>query len=529
MNCSEEFFEKSEEYKSRDLTQMTTGQQSGSLLPSSASEASQFTNDDSEAIYYFGYGPIVNSIVRTRRGCKVSPENIRTAILYDHRLKFVAGGTANVVKSRGWDVKGVLMKFENRREWETFRQFDAQYDVREVSVSVIDKANLDPKNKNDQCAPFEDTSATGTDELDESIRSTGLVTSNRIYRSCLVSGNIGSLNDLGGSSSEEEDYSCPFSFEPKSQRADPNAIKCKTFMIDQNFTGVSHVINENASFRGGKISGGADSVFAKPQERYLRLMVDGLTYHDVDETYIRDEVLSVNYTPNERDKVDDSNYRTFPNAKKFTKISQSKYEKMCRSRDRATHFVIGNRIMKLDTEPDLNNACCRWLRAHGDGRGDMTLMIHQTFVDKAPKELVLPWVDKQAELTNNHKIWAEHVVVLYLERGDLTATAVGELISDGKPPLSGLKTWVKPHFKMLKGSTDRGSSSKHLHSIDFSSSVSTSQLDAPSSTQNLRGGVHSNHERSVEIRDRSDRSSTTKRLFGGAFDRMKKNPKNSKG
>jgi len=520
MNYSEEFF--GEELKSRDLTQMTSGQQSGSLLPSSASEASQFTNDESEAIYYFGYGPIVDPIVRLRRGCNIAPENIRTAILYDHRLKFVAGGTANVVKSRGWDVKGVLLKFENRTEWENFRRYDANYDVRDVSVSVIDKTNLDPKHMNDQTAPFEEN---GTEDLDESTRSTSLISSNRIYRSCLVSNDGSSLNDLGNSSSEEEDYSCPFSFEPKSSRADPNAVKCKTFMIDEDFTGVGHVINENSSFRGGKIIGSADSVYAKPQERYLRLMTDGLRYYDVDETYIRDEVLAVNYIPNERDKVVDANYRSFPISKKFTKITYSKYEKMCKSRDKATHFVLSNKVIRVDTEPDLNNACTRWLRAHGDGKGDITLLVHQTFIDKA--FFHLEPVFKHEKLTEEHRKIAEHMVVLYLERGDLTATAIGELTE--KPPLAGLlhkTTWVKPHFKMgrRKAGTDRTAQVKHMGSANFSTSASN--LDAPSlaiqSTHNLRGGVHSHHERSVDGRDRSERS-TTKRGFGSAFGLMKKN------
>lgn len=492
MNCSEEFFaiEKSEEYKSRDLTQMTTGPQSGSLLPSSASEASRLT-DDSEAIYYFGYGPIVDPIVRLRRGCNIAPENIKTAILYDHRLKFVAGGTANIVKSRGWDVKGVLLRFENQTEFEAFRQFDANYDVRDVSVSIIDKTNLDPKKKNDHTAPFDDCVH---DELDESYRSTGLISSKRTYSSCLVAGNGSSLNDLSGdSSSEDEDYSCPFSFEPKSARVDPNAVKCKTFMIDQDPSGVRHVINENTSFRGTKITGDGESVFGKPQERYLKLMTDGLRFHGVDETYIRDEVLAVNYIPNERDRVVDKNYRSFPKSKKFSKMSQSKYEKLCKSRDKATHFVIGNKIIKVDTEPDLNNAVIRWLRAHGDGKGDMTLLIHQTVVDKDAFEHEPTF--KSEELTPEHTQWAEHVVFLYLERGDLTATAIGEL-TDAKPSF---KFALKPHFKMGR---------------------KAAEVNQGASTHSRTGG-HSQHERSIN-QSSTQKDKSGKRGFGAAFHFKKK-------
>ena len=468
MNFSEEFFaiEQSDDFKSRDLTQMTSGPQSGSLLPSSASEASQFTSDESEAIYYFGYGPIVNPIVRLRRGCTIPPENIRSAILYDHRLKFVAGGTANIVKSRGWDVKGVLLRFDNKREWDAFRRFDANYEVRDISVSLIDKTNLDPKCKNEHTAPFDDGRE---DDFDLSERS-GLLSTHRMHRSCVVSGNA-SLNDLSEDySSEEEDYSCPFSFEPKSAKVDPNAVKCKTFMIDSD-PGERHVINENSCFRGN----GTDSVYAKPQERYLKLMTDGLRMHDVDETYIRDEILAVSYIPNERDKVVDQNYRSFPIAKKFAKITQNKYEtKICKHPEKATHFVIGNKIIKVDQEPESSNACIRWLRANGDGRGDMTLMIHQTFVDKDCFQLAP--VQTEDELTKEHRQWAEHMLVLYLERGDLTATVIGEL-TDAKPAFGKKKF----HFKM-----------------------------------------DSNHERTGETK-------SVKRVFGGALGRMKKSPKNSKG
>lgn len=512
MNCSEEFstIEQSDDFsKSRDLTQMTTGPQSGSLLPSSASEVSEII-DESEAIYYFGYGSIVNPIVRIGRGCTIPPENIQTAILYDHRLKFVAGGTANIVKSRGWDVKGVLLKFNNLKEWEAFRQYDANYDVVDVKVSVIDKTNLDPKKKNNSTAPFEES-----DDFDESIRSQGLISSHRMYRSTLVSANA-SLNDLSeDSSSEEEDYSCPFSFEPKSAKADPNAVNCKTFMIDQ--PAVSHVINENSSFRG-KGFGVDSSVYAKPQERYLKLMTDGLRMHDVDEAYIRDEVLTVTYIPNERDKVVDHNYRSFPVSKKFTKMSQNKYEsKVSKYKDKTTHIVIGNKIIKIDGEPDLSNPCIRWLRAHGDGNSDITLSIHQTFIDKDSFHLRM--VNSHDELTEDYRIWAEHMVFLYLERGDLTATVIGEL-TDGKPGFGNFlknKMNLKRSRRNLTSNFLDRSERSHIGGVNRPSSLN--ELQAPSSQSSLRGGTQSHHSRSIPIHQTKP---TVKRVFGGAMGKPKK-------
>merc|ERR1712176_713753 len=124
--------------------------------------------------------------------------------------------------------------------------------------------------------------------------------------------------------------------------------------------------------------------------------------------------------------------------------------------------------------------------------------------------------------TQEHRQVAEHMLVLYLERGDLTATVMYELAEGGKPPLTGfkLKTWVKPHFKM--GRHDRTAHARHMGSANFS--VSASTLNAPSASQSthlLRGGTHSHHERSVEGRDRTDRSAARRGFW--------KKTKNSKG
>lgn len=75
-----------------------------------------------------------------------------------------------------------------------------------------------------------------------------------------------------------------------------------------------------------------------------------------------------------------------------------------------------------------NNPCVKWLRAQGHGKQDMTLTVHQTFVD--PDCLHLPIVDNVEDLTPRHCEWAEHTILLYLERAGLTATVVYELATD---------------------------------------------------------------------------------------------------
>lgn len=385
---------------------------------SGASSGVDRSIDASEAVYYFGYGAIVNPIVRFRRGCKVPAHNVKSAILYDHRLRFVKGGTANIVPSRGWDVKGVLIRFDHPDEWDAFCEYDANYDIREVSVSVIDKTNLDPKHRNDCTSPFEE------DENDHS--GSSLIKQNRAYKSCPVGATPGDFSEYGDDSSESElDASCPFDFGSGSmaKKDDPNAVKCYTFMMDQPT--------------------GHDQ--PKPQERYLQLMTDGLRTHNIDETYIRDEILSVNYIPKENDRVVDS-FRSFPVAGKLSPVSLAKYKsKLCnvggKARDKnkeATYFVCGNRIMKVQSnnpnDPDAvdpSNPCVMWLRALAHGKGDITLLVHQTFVDNESDMLHIPFVDTNEQLTPQHTEWAEHMILLYLERGGLTASVVSELSSEG--------------------------------------------------------------------------------------------------
>lgn len=449
-------------------------------------------NNEHEAIYYFGYGPIVNPIVRYRRGCMILPENIQTAILYDHRLTFVKGGTANIVPSRGWDVKGVLLKFNTPQEWQQFRQFDANYEVRDINVSVIDKTNIDPKKKNEQTAPFEfeedqeeeETTATATGDCSTQMRVEN-DDDDDSHQSCPISvNNFEDDRDEDGSSSSEEEYDNPFSVcddAPKSHKIDPNAIRCLTFMmIDDTATTTTTPITTATQ-------DDTENVVGKPQERYLKLMADGLRAHEIDETYISDEILSVDYIANERDTVvvldptttnangdgdgdAGDGYRKFPlstKPHKLPKISFAKYEiKLCKTKNRnsmspsssstslsssinnnnndATYFICGRKVMKLQdnnggggggstnniNNNNNNNPCVKWLRAQGHGKQDLTLTVHQTFVD--PDSLHLPLVDTVDDLTPRHYEWAEHTILLYLERGGLTATVVYELDCETK-------------------------------------------------------------------------------------------------
>jgi hypothetical protein len=88
----------------------------------------------STAIYYFGYGPTVNPMVRSRRRLKTCEE--RPAILPEFRLTFAYGGIANMVRQRGYEVHGILMKFTSEEDWKRFQKYDAGYNDSDL-VQVI--------------------------------------------------------------------------------------------------------------------------------------------------------------------------------------------------------------------------------------------------------------------------------------------------------------------------------------------------------------------------------------------------------
>lgn len=86
--------------------------------------------------FYFGYGPIVNPLVRQRREVRAS--HSQAAVLPEHRLTFAFGGVVNIVPQRGYEVYGVLLTFDRLQDWQDFQKFDAGYNLDEVRVILCD-------------------------------------------------------------------------------------------------------------------------------------------------------------------------------------------------------------------------------------------------------------------------------------------------------------------------------------------------------------------------------------------------------
>ena len=346
------------------------------ISSSSSSSTAQFLEQDADGLYYFGYGPIVNASVRERRGCTLPPEQLRPAIVYDHRLKFVEGGTANIVPATGWDVKGILMKFTNKRDFQALQHCDENYALQDITVSLINTGtqNYDPQQKNASTAPF--VLAQQQQQQQQQQQLGGGSEHSSLVQSCprLDFNNIAEEGTVDDDDDTEAEYSCPFDLPgtDKKQRSqsmlgsfpedndtgtgtDRTTIRAVTLVIPQHsnrFTsgtgggggsaGSSGL--ENMCTGGGMairvVDGGhnhsskrSESIFVgMPQERYLKLMADGLRSLHIDETYIQDEILSVNYIPNARDHITNAerDYRTFPmliGMDTLPKLSYDKYDK----------------------------------------------------------------------------------------------------------------------------------------------------------------------------------------------------------
>lgn len=105
-------------------------------------------------IYYFGIGPILNSQVRKRQRYDLT--NIQAAVLPEHRLTFCYGGIANVVKQRGYEVHGVLMKFppssssSGDDQWNRFVKTHTGYKPEVLEVFPYDSSTSNDNNEDEE-------------------------------------------------------------------------------------------------------------------------------------------------------------------------------------------------------------------------------------------------------------------------------------------------------------------------------------------------------------------------------------------
>lgn len=237
-----------------------------------ADDQPQDNTDNSEAIYYFGVGPIVNPIVRQRQNVKVVDEC--AAMLPEYRITFVVGGIANVVEGHGCEVHGILMRFDSPEDWEAYRDQNA-------GSNKVLQVNVHPY-----------------DEPDKPIRSNVFV---------------------------------------------PEGLD-----VDN------------------------DTPIETPaQERYLKLIAQGLRRYKVDEEYIEYQIMSVPFVPSRKP----GDYLKFPcktkDEKSLPRISFKKYERLCQDSSKKYHFVLGEFVFEMQVD-NPRNPGAQWVLSQCHGRRDAT-------------------------------------------------------------------------------------------------------------------------------------------------------------
>jgi hypothetical protein len=204
----------------------------------------------------------------------------------------------------------------------------------------------------------------------------------------------------------------------------------------------------------------------KPQERYLRLVAEGMRHHGVNETYIADEIMSCSYIP----KRSQGDWYEFPksiiaatttrrhNTNSSTKnkvlqqqelpvLTMKKYERLCRKNnkpDSDIYFILHNYVLKMSVyEPQ--NPMVIWMRGQGHGKPDLSYVLHQIVVDPD-----IPWARTRDDMTLLHYGWAEDHVVEAFKLSGVTATKVYQLQDENETTTS---TFMSSSFSSVTGGT----------------------------------------------------------------------------
>mmetsp|Transcript_14963 Transcript_14963/g.19589 ORF Transcript_14963/g.19589 Transcript_14963/m.19589 type:complete len:456 (-) Transcript_14963:205-1572(-) len=206
----------------------------------------------------------------------------------------------------------------------------------------------------------------------------------------------------------------------------------------------------------------------KPQERYLRLIAQGMMQSGVLPDYVEDEILAVPFLPT----LKEDQWHSIPNAnqkRKLPKITMEKYQKMCQEMlHEEVYFILRNHVLKLNlmehsSSSDLpmpqkngeangivknssktlvsgdqsvgltsasqwnSNPVVQWMKINTHGKGDATHNLHILIVDPA-----VPWAPTPEDLTDLHYRWAENHFFELLSLANISAEKVYELVPGKK-------------------------------------------------------------------------------------------------
>ncbi|KAG7344541.1 hypothetical protein IV203_022549 [Nitzschia inconspicua] len=289
--------------------------------------------------YYFGYGAMCNPVSRQRRN--IDGKNFRAAVLPNFRLDFSNSGVASVV-----EVKS------------------------EAAESACDSGDSSESTIEIEGGSFENCVHGVLMEFHERIMWEKTVASEKGY-------------------------------EHRKVWVYPYADECSTEMDDTVES--RHRKRPEPVLAHIFYMTSRPEKSGRPQERYLKIIAQGLEHHGVTAKYIQKKILSVESIPCRAP----SEFRSFPsNPEPLPTISFEEYQ----ARSIATNpcFVLADKVVDLvGALPDEDQALMKFLRSHAFGEGDLTPFLRDLFYD--PDMSCYTWNDDSSssddKLKHDSNIW----------------------------------------------------------------------------------------------------------------------------
>jgi hypothetical protein len=112
-----------------------------------------------------------------------------------------------------------------------------------------------------------------------------------------------------------------------------------------------------------------------PQERYVRIIGEGMRFHGVDDDYIDFQIMNVPYIPNCKPE----DYMLFPPSAE-TKTQKKTIKNGKLSDESMGWFIVGKRVIEIG-EHDPKAAFVQWAMAQLVGKINCTWVVMQTLYD----------------------------------------------------------------------------------------------------------------------------------------------------
>lgn len=156
-----------------------------------------------------------------------------------------------------------------------------------------------------------------------------------------------------------------------------------------------------------------------PQERYIRIVAEGMKFHGVDQDIIDFHIMNVPYIPS-REPNDYLRFHSDLLTKKRTKMKTISYDEYLLKSEKNSWIAIGERVIQVRQINEHNSGsarCLQWVQQNLVGKYDSTQFLLQAHYDP-------DLLSHENGVTNTHRAWAENLLAEKFEQGDLTGRLV---------------------------------------------------------------------------------------------------------